>query len=59
MESKTATIEDIRRAAHEAPMAQVYKDHKGRKFIGVHTDAWWKASRAYADVMLAARGDDQ
>jgi hypothetical protein len=31
--------------AHDAPMAQIYEDHKGNKFIGVHTDAWWKESR--------------
>jgi hypothetical protein len=39
--------EKLRKAAHEAPLAKVYEDHKGRKFIGVHTDAWWKTSREW------------
>lgn len=36
----------LEEAAHDAPLAKVYEDHRGHRFIGVHTDAWWKASRA-------------
>lgn len=45
------TPEELRTLAHEAPLAKVYEDHKGRRFIGVHTDAWWKASREYMKAM--------
>jgi hypothetical protein len=36
-------------------MAKIYETHTGHKFIGEHTDAWWKASRAY----MAAKTEGQ
>lgn len=46
-------IERLREAAHNAPLAKIYEDHRGRKSIGIHTDAWWKASREYATALAA------
>ncbi|MDI6029536.1 hypothetical protein QBK99_25680 [Corticibacterium sp. UT-5YL-CI-8] len=40
----SSALEAAREAARTAPLAKIYEDHKGRKFIGVHSDAWWKAS---------------
>ena len=37
--------------AHEAPMAKIYTTHTGHKFVGVHTQAWAKASRDWMKAM--------
>lgn len=49
-------LEAARERAHNAPMAKIYETHKGEKFIGVHTDAWAKASREYGDLLALSNG---
>ena len=31
---------DAYERAKSAPLCKIYQDHKGRKFIGEHTNAW-------------------
>lgn len=44
-------IEAARRAAHDAPLNTVHTDHKGRRSLGTHSSAWWKASRRYFELL--------
>lgn len=41
------TSGELRKIAHEIPMNRVYETHTGHKFLGTHSMAWAKASRAY------------
>lgn len=54
---KQETIEELRRAAHEAPMNKVFTDHKGRRHLGTHSMAWASAAREYAKAVSALNED--
>jgi hypothetical protein len=49
----TDKIEELRRAAQEAPMNKVFETHEGHRFLGTHSRAWADAGRRYADALMA------
>lgn len=50
-----AECERLRTLAHEAPLAKIYEDHKGRRSIGVPTSAWSDTSRNYMNALEQLR----
>jgi len=38
------------KAMREAPMNKVFTDHKGRQFLGTHSNAWARASREWMEL---------
>ena len=50
-------IDELRRAAHEAPLNTVHQDHKGNRSLGTHSMAWAKASREYFAALDAMERD--
>lgn len=40
-------LEQLRQAAHDAPMNKVGMTHKGHRFLATHSMAWAKSSREY------------
>lgn len=41
-------VDRLEKEMHEAPLAKIYQDHTGHKFVGVHTNAWATKSREWA-----------
>lgn len=56
VERRRREQEQLRAAAHGAPMNRVFKDHKGRMSLGSHSMAWADASNKYMES-LRVNGD--